>query len=267
MQQQQPQQIKAKAPKKEKISNNKLFEDYANAIETKNEKSILESRNKIIIHNQPLVTHVINKYFSKNIRSKSTMQDLIQEGCFGLIEAIKRFKPDKGFKFSTYAAWWIRQAVNEALRENETPIVIPPHIINLQNKYIAMAQERGVSFEEALEQDYKKGLLSEKMMFSAIAAINGNKTLISIDGPSSASSAKGGNSSTAAQARANKVRDAMDQQDATNNEQSVDNAKLILTMKDALKKLGPKKRNALLLRFGIIEEPIKLKVETKVVNK
>lgn len=242
-----------KKPKTTKNQNGKLFETYALALEAKDEKELIKIRNEIILHNQPLVTHVINKYFSKNIRSKSTMQDLIQEGCFGLAEAIKRFKPDKGFKFSTYAAWWIRQAVNEALRENESPIIIPPHIINLQNKYITIAQEKGISFEEAVEIDYKSGVLSEKMMFSAIAAINGNKNLYSIDTPSLKEEKNG-----------KKVKNFDSDKNASiqyDAEGDIDKQIMVKIMKNALKNLGTKKRNALLLRFGIIENPIKLTID------
>jgi len=244
--------------KKNKVSNTKLFEDYILAKDSNNEKEIINTRNRLIMHNQPLVTHVINKYFSKNMISKSSMQDLIQEGCFGLAEAIERFKPDKGFKFSTYAAWWIRQAVGSAIKETETPIVIPPHIVNLQNKYAGIAQAAGTSFEEALEADFKKGAISEKMMRSAIAAVNTNK-LVSMDATGSSRSSANSEKSPSMLQKLESTNKNLNTEHS--GELDMDKLALIQNMKSALKKLGPKKRNVLLLRFGIIEEPNLLKTE------
>lgn len=243
--------ILKKTRTKTKISNVTLFDNYINAKATAdNQKEIIKTRNILIMHNQQLITHVINKYFSKTMISKSSMQDLIQEGCFGLAEAIDRFKPEKGYKFSTYAAWWIRQAVGSAIKENETIIVIPPHIINLQNKYIAMAQKNGCTFEEALKSDYKNKLISEKMMKSAIAAINsGNINSLDIEFDKAGTNE---NKKTIVNKNLMTI---------VESEQGVDKTKIIFTMKEALKKLGPKKRNVLLLRFGIIEEPIVLSKE------
>jgi len=244
-----------------------LFEDYSQALESKDEAKILVSRNKIILHNQPLVTHVINKYFSKTIRSKSTMQDLIQDGCFGLIEAIKRYKPDKGFKFSTYAAWWIRQSVNESLRENESPIVIPPHIINLQNKFNQIAIKEGSSIEEVLENAFLKKEISKKMMLSTIAAISSSKTPLSIDAAyGSASKGDGAvdkreistvssNGTASLSSSSSKKKYAMPTSES-DFEDDMDKQIMIRSMKNALMNLSDKKRNVLLLRFGIIDEPI-----------
>ncbi len=257
-------------PKQAKESNNNLFEQYTNSLskEDKDEKEILSIRNKIILFNQPLVTHVINKYFSKNIRSKSTMQDLIQEGTFGLIEAINRFKPDKGFKFSTYAAWWIRQAVDQSLRETESPIVIPPHIVNIYNKYLTASQTKGISIEEALEQDYKQGLITKKMMLSTISAIGCNKTFVSINGTSlknDSSSSNGKNQSNNDLTRSKKYSNntAFKTNESDSQDAHIDNKNIIKSVKDALINIGPKKRNVILLRFGIVEKPIMLNSELK----
>jgi len=244
---------KQKPIKKKKISNTLLFEEYGKAKETKNEKLIIKSRNNLIMHNQSLITHVINKYFSKKMIKKSSMEDLLQEGCFGLAEAIERFKPEKGYKFSTYAAWWIRQSVGSALKQKETRIVIPPHIINIQNKYASIAMKEGISFEEALEADVKKGNLSEKMMNSAVAAINSAK-VISYDGPTKFGIFN--NNEDDSDNFKSKIDNCQFKSETSIQlDDTIDKMVLVHVVKNALENLCEKKRNVLLLRFGIIEEP------------
>ena len=68
-------------------------------------KNATEARNLLIQHNVRLVISMAKNYKWRGVE----LQDLIQEGIMGLVRAIDRFEPDRGFKFSTYAHWWIRQ--------------------------------------------------------------------------------------------------------------------------------------------------------------
>ena len=87
---------------------------------------------KFFKSNLRLVISVSKKY--AHLCSFHTMDDLIQEGCFGLSRAIEKFDPTRGYKFSTYAYWWIRQGITRAIAEKSRTIRLPIHITEMLNK-------------------------------------------------------------------------------------------------------------------------------------
>lgn len=94
-------------------------------------------RDELILRNRPLIAYFLNKYY-KDVSIEDN-DDILQEGIFGLMEAIDRYDPSKGFKFSTYATAWIRQSINASISKQDT-IKIPDHVRNLSFK---IAKERG----------------------------------------------------------------------------------------------------------------------------
>ena len=148
------------------------LEQYeANEIELSDEdlaelKNTLEiaqwAKNKLVEANYRLVVSIAKRYVGRGL----LFLDLIQEGNMGLMRAVDKFDYEKGFKFSTYATWWIRQAITRAVADQARTIRIPVHMVETINKMIRIQRQliqdlgREPTVEEIAE---KMGITPEKV--------------------------------------------------------------------------------------------------------
>ena len=98
---------------------------------------VTRAKDALIMHNLRLVIHVVKQYVGRGL----ALPDLIQEGNIGLMKAIDKFDYRKGFKLSTYATWWIRQAALRALIDQAKVIRLPVHLMDLYHKIVKTSRE------------------------------------------------------------------------------------------------------------------------------
>lgn len=111
--------------------------DREKELAQKSKDGDMDARNELVSHNMRLVVSIARKYKGVGLG----FQDLIQEGGIGLMKAAEKFDPDKGFRFSTYATYWIKQAISRAIAEQNRVIRVPVHMIDLASKVKKASQE------------------------------------------------------------------------------------------------------------------------------
>ncbi|WP_339023185.1 sigma-70 family RNA polymerase sigma factor [Spiroplasma endosymbiont of Crioceris asparagi] len=138
--------------------------EYAKMIQSDDPDEVKEGREKLITSNLKLVISVARKHLNRGLE----FSDLIEEGNVGLIKAVDKFDYSKGFKFSTYATWWIRQAITRAIADQARTIRIPVHMVETINKITRIERQltqelgREPSTEEIAEK-YGKDITPQKI--------------------------------------------------------------------------------------------------------
>ncbi len=137
-----------------------------------------QARQKMIEHNLRLVVNIAKHYVNRGV----PLLDLIEEGNLGLIHALEKFEPERGFRFSTYATWWIRQNVERAIMNQSRTIRLPVHIIKELNVYLRAQRHLEARSETEPTAEDVASLLG-KDVEEVRRVLNLNERMASLDAP------------------------------------------------------------------------------------
>jgi RNA polymerase nonessential primary-like sigma factor len=201
-----------------------------------------QSRERMIVSNLRLVVKIARRYNNRGL----ALLDLIEEGNLGLIRAVEKFDPERGFRFSTYATWWIRQTIERALMNQTRTIRLPIHIVKELNLYLRTARKLSQELDHEPTAEEIAEATGEPVA-SVQKMLKLNERINSVDTPI------GGDDENKA------LLDIIADERGTEPENQLQTSDMKLHIIKWLEELNPKQTEVLARRFGLLgHEPATL---------